>query len=36
VRIQLASDLHLEFLERKLPQARLVVPAPASLSCKIA
>jgi len=28
VRIQLASDLHLEFLERKDPQARLVVPAP--------
>lgn len=26
--IQLASDLHLEFLERNAPQARLVVPAP--------
>jgi DNA repair exonuclease SbcCD nuclease subunit len=28
VRIQLASDLHLEFLERMAPQARLVLPAP--------
>lgn len=27
MRIQLASDLHLEFLERKAPRARLVVPA---------
>lgn len=28
LRIQLASDLHLELLERKAPEARLVVPTP--------
>ena len=28
MKIQLASDLHLEFLERKFPDARIVEPAP--------
>lgn len=28
MKIQLASDLHLEFLERKLPGERLVLPSP--------
>ncbi len=28
MKFQLASDLHLEFLERRFPQARLIEPAP--------
>lgn len=27
MRIQLASDLHLEFLEKRFPSARLIEPA---------
>lgn len=30
MKFQLASDLHLEFLERRFPRARLITPAPAA------